>query len=156
MQSAIHGAPCRQNSRQALLRGIRKGGYTGIKDDAGRYTLDEVALYIPNMDSPNQDGMEFIHENLAPDYSPACSWDYKLKHQLKKAEARIEELEAERDEADRRAGAAERRLAQLKESEFKRDNWIRERKLELGYSAHVSFDRVWEELVERANLNQET
>ena len=42
-------------------------GYTGIKDEAGRYTLDEVAERFPNMDSPQQDGVGFFLEEEAPD-----------------------------------------------------------------------------------------
>jgi|GEM_PF-3859138 len=55
-------------------------GYTGIKDNAGRYTLDEVAALFPNRDSGQQDGISFIPEDEAPDYSPACFHDVKADH----------------------------------------------------------------------------
>lgn len=61
-------------------------GYTGIKDEAGRYTLDEVAVRFPNLECPNQDGMSFIAEPLAPDYSPACVHDVKEAHRRAKSE----------------------------------------------------------------------
>ncbi|MBU3262098.1 hypothetical protein KPG71_18915 [Roseovarius sp. PS-C2] len=67
-------------------------GYTGIKEEAGRYTLAEVAVHFPNMDSPNQDGMTYIHEDDAPDYSPACCHDIRSRHQEKKARETKEAL----------------------------------------------------------------
>jgi len=55
-------------------------GYTGLKDEAGLYPLDELALHFPNFDSPNQDGMTFVSQDDAPEFSTACAWDVKLKH----------------------------------------------------------------------------
>lgn len=56
-------------------------GYTGLKAEAGRYDLDAVAVHFPNFDSPNQDGMTFVYEDDAPDYSSACPWDVKMKRE---------------------------------------------------------------------------
>ena len=70
-------------------------GYTGIKELAGRYTLDEVSVRFPNMDSPNQDGVYCIHEDLADDYSKACSQDIKVGHMMDKVEAERDTLRAE-------------------------------------------------------------
>ena len=53
-------------------------GYTGLKSEAGRYDLGEVAKHFPNFDSPNQDGMTFVDEMDAPDYSTQCPWDVKI------------------------------------------------------------------------------
>ena len=49
----------------------------------------------------------------------------------------------ERDEADRRAGAAERRLAWEKEGTVKREQWLDKAKRDAGYTTTVSFDEVW-------------
>lgn len=90
-------------------------GYTGIKDEAGRYSLAEVAEHMPNMDSANQDGASFIHEDDAPDYTRACYHDLKERHQAKKlaeAATRIEALERELAEAN----AAPRMIKAMGES----------------------------------------
>ena len=59
-------------------------GYTGIKEHAGRYTLEQVAAMFPNMDSPHQDGTEFIRECDAPEYTKACYHDLKEAHQAQR------------------------------------------------------------------------
>lgn len=69
-------------------------GYTGIKDHAGRYTLEEVAVRFPNMESPHQDGTSFVAEEDAPEFTKACFWDLKLDHVTKQRDdARAEVLE---------------------------------------------------------------
>lgn len=57
----------------------------------------------------------------------------------------IESLKQERDEADRRAGAAERKLKRYAESEFLRETWTDKAKEQWGVHRNVSFDDVWEE-----------
>lgn len=59
------------------------------------------------------------------------------------AAGRLATLKLERDEADRRAGAAERRNAELLDSASKRGNWFRQAKRAAGYHENVSFDVVW-------------
>jgi hypothetical protein len=54
-------------------------GYTGLKSEAGRYSLDDVSVHFPNRESPNQDGMTFVSETDAPDYSTRCPWDVRMK-----------------------------------------------------------------------------
>lgn len=74
------------------------------------------------------------------------------------AQARIAELEAERDEADRRAGAAERLLEERTDRIAKRERWLRDAKEARGYHQNVSFDRVWADTcaaADRAALQQE-
>lgn len=53
-------------------------------------------------------------------------------------------LKSQLAEADRRAGAAERRLADLQDSQNKRNQWLAKAKADAGFSNLVSFDRVWE------------
>jgi hypothetical protein len=74
-------------------------------------------------------------ENLAP----VCAV-------IAEAADEIERLEAERDEADRRAGAAERRLAYEEDTNRKRRTWTDRAKEEAGYHRNVSFDTVWRDL----------
>jgi hypothetical protein len=64
------------------------------------------------------------------------------------SDAAMEQLRAERDEADRRAGAAERRLASLEDAAAKREQWLREAKEAAGFSPYVSFDVVWGQALE--------
>ena len=50
-------------------------GYTGVRKNAGRYTLPETAVRFPNHD---EHGASFIHEDDAPEFSKACYEDVKL------------------------------------------------------------------------------
>lgn len=65
-------------------------------------------------------------------------------------------LRAERDEADRRAGAAERLLADRDDSIMRREQWLRRAKEERGYGQNTSFDRVWSETCALADRAKET
>lgn len=65
--------------------------------------------------------------------------------------ARIEEMTWERDEADRRAGNAERKLADLEDSRFRITLWLSEAKAARGYHDNVSFDVVWSETCAKAD-----
>lgn len=82
-------------------------GYTGIKDHAGRYTLDEVAVMFPNMESENQDGMTFIAEEDAPEFSKACFWDLKLEHVTKQRDSAQAEIARLTSEVERLRDIAE-------------------------------------------------
>ena len=59
-------------------------GYTGIKDKAGRYL---------ESDASPRNGVTAIHEDEAPDFSPACWDDLKVAH----LQDRIAALEAENE-----------------------------------------------------------
>lgn len=62
-------------------------GYTGIKDNAGRYTRDEAELR-----ADHASGVTMVHEEEADDFSPACFDDLARAHLVKKLEAREAEL----------------------------------------------------------------
>jgi hypothetical protein len=88
-------------------------GYIGVRDLAGRFTLEEVSVLFPNLDSSNQDGMSFVHEDDAPEFSPKCWDDVKVAHLMRVRDAiteRVAELEAQaaawKADAERLAGAA--------------------------------------------------
>jgi hypothetical protein len=55
------------------------------------------------------------------------------------------QLEAELDDADRRAGAAERVLAGIREDVYRVDQCRAAQKTAAGYHRNVSFDVVWDE-----------
>jgi hypothetical protein len=65
--------------------------------------------------------------------------------------SQVRALLAERDEADRRAGAAERRCADLSDAAIKRASWLRKAKAQAGYSDRTSFDVVWSETLAKAS-----
>jgi hypothetical protein len=55
-------------------------GYTGLKSEAGRYSFDDAAVYVgPNGPDGSRDGMSLWDEAEAPDYSPKCPWDIRIK-----------------------------------------------------------------------------
>lgn len=55
----------------------------------------------------------------------------------------LKAMTAERDEADRAAGAALRRLEYLEASERRQRAWLSEAKRDAGCDDNVSFDVVW-------------
>ena len=54
-------------------------------------------------------------------------------------------VEKERDEADRRAGAAERYLEQLRQDDVATRRWLKRMKQEWGVHENTTFDHVWAE-----------
>lgn len=62
----------------------------------------------------------------------------RLKNQVREQKETI-------DEADRRAGAAERKMESLRDSANARKSWLSRAKKEAGYDDSVSFDKVWKE-----------
>jgi hypothetical protein len=62
-------------------------------------------------------------------------------------------LAAERDEADRRAGAAERQRAGIEETVRAQERWLQKAKEERGYEHVVSFDQVWKETCDKADAS---
>ncbi|MDG3089206.1 hypothetical protein P7F88_25420 [Vibrio hannami] len=97
--------------KQGLYYRPESKGYTGLKAEAGRYTLDEVSVWLPNLDSPNQDGISFILADDAPEASAACYREtldaHKAAH-LTEALALIRDLTADRDAAIQAAVEKER------------------------------------------------
>ena len=67
--------------------------------------------------------------------------------QLQELRRTIERLTRERDEADRRAGAAERELASARETLACHSRSRERMKDEAGYDRNVSFDIVWSDLM---------
>lgn len=62
--------------------------------------------------------------------------------------ARVQELEAERDEADRRAGRAERHMAGLNDDVRRFEAARRRMKAQWGVHDNVSFDVVWQQALD--------
>ncbi|MCW7556448.1 hypothetical protein NX722_28615 [Endozoicomonas gorgoniicola] len=73
-----------------------------------------------------------------------CGYDQKEIRKI------VSKLKSDLDEADRRAGAAEREKVRLKESAQARRDWLRRAKEEAGYHDSVSFDTVWDETLKLA------
>lgn len=71
---------------------------------------------------------------------------YELRTQVRDINTMLAGLRAERDEADRRAGAAERRLACEEDTNRKRRQWNDEQKRARGYSTNDTFDKVWHDV----------
>jgi hypothetical protein len=63
---------------------------------------------------------------------------------------KVLQLQSDLDEADRRAGAAERANAKLIDEASARKSWLSKAKREAGYDEAVSFDVVWQETLKKA------
>jgi len=123
-------------------------GYTGIKDNAGRYTLEEVAMSMPpDKYFPTNEHVYFIKEEDAPEYTHACYWDVREIHLKKKLLAqakRIEFLHMERTNLikTKRMQLAERdkRIAELEAASEWQD--VETAKPEGGqsYTIHIDID----------------
>jgi len=74
--------------------------YTGIRVKAGRNTLAEAEdRSHPNGKEGSRDGINYMHESVAPEFSPKCHDDLKAKHLMEQRDAlsaRLAEVEAER------------------------------------------------------------
>lgn len=57
----------------------------------------------------------------------------------------LAQIKQDLDEADLRAGKAERMLANERESAQARASWLIQAKADAGYNPNVSFDEVWTE-----------
>lgn len=64
---------------------------------------------------------------------------------IRELESKLAACEKERDEADRRAGAAERHAEYQSERIGAREQWLRDAKAAWGVDDRVSFDVVWKE-----------
>lgn len=91
------------------------------------------------------------HQQLNKNKDAIAYWDQEVTKYRIEVEKSFEALEAERDEADRRAGASERRQEELQDSANKRSQWLSQAKREAGYDDNVSFDVVWSETLALAN-----
>ena len=67
---------------------------------------------------------------------------------LRRLYARVQELEAERDEADRRAGRAERHMASLNDDVRRFEAARRRMKAQWGVHDNISFDVVWQQALD--------
>ena len=67
----------------------RMGGYTGVKDEAGRYSKEEARRLCDR-----RADVSYMPEGDAPDYAPACFWDIRLEHEARRAETRADFLAA--------------------------------------------------------------
>lgn len=66
-----------------------------------------------------------------------------MRDKCSQIETAVYQLIAERNEADRRAGAAERNAAYYIDAYQKRRDWSDDAKEAAGYHRNVSFDEVW-------------
>lgn len=72
-------------------------GYTTIKGYAGRYSLEEVAVRMPNGPEGSNDGISFIAEDDAPDFSPSADASIVADYWERKATeyaSQIEDMKA--------------------------------------------------------------
>ena len=97
--------------------------------------------------------IEYYRERLKQGKFPSETWI--VMHDLFKEHDRLtainRSLEGERDEADRRAGAAER-LASSSSETIQAFRACRDKQKEsAGYQRNVSFDIVWAETLAKAN-----
>ena len=83
------------------------------------------------------------------------AWKSAVCVELCRLHTRVQELEAERDEADRRAGRAERHMAGLNDDVRRFEAARRRMKVQWGVPENVSFDNVWKQaLVAKASQAQ--
>lgn len=68
--------------KRGLYYRPKSAGYTGLKCEAGRYSFDEAAIHAdPNGPEGSRDGIGVWREDEAPEFSPSCPWDVRMKHE---------------------------------------------------------------------------
>ena len=72
----------------------------------------------------------------------------RLLSEIEVLQSRVQELEAERDEADRRAGRAERHMADLNDDVRRFEATRRHMKAQWGVHDNTSFDVVWQQVLD--------
>lgn len=75
-----------------------------------------------------------------------CQLDFEMSARRK--------MEAERDEADRRAGAAERKAASLQDDMNRTEEWFRQAKRDWSVEQNFSFDIVWDRALHAKNNSE--
>lgn len=91
---------------------------------------------------------EFRHANDAQFCDLAHVFVPLLLSEIEALQSRVQELEAERDEADRRAGRAERHMAGLNDDVRRFEAARRRMKAQWGVHDNVSFDVVWQQALD--------
>jgi hypothetical protein len=81
-------------------------------------------------------------------------WSALAANRIKSLEKQLTETQQALDEADRRAGAAERELSRCIKELCSVDACRRKYKERAGYSQNTSFDLVWEEVLEKSKQAQ--
>ena len=76
---------------------------------------------------------------------PASTLGSEAADEIGSLAARLSAALLERDEADRRAGAAERNVEYQSEKIAARERWLHDAKAAWGVDDRVSFDVVWKE-----------
>ena len=97
-----------------------------------------------------RDGLHLVREKDPQE----AAWNAATAHTCDQAASTIEALTAERDEADRRAGAAERKIDRLEEAARKEQSWLMDAKISRGATINDSFDQVWAETCSLADRAQ--
>lgn len=82
--------------KRGLYYGADNMGYTGVKEQAGRYTQDDADFYA------DDDCVTAIIEDEAPMFAPACWNEVKVEYLLTQIEALTAQL-AEARESERAA-----------------------------------------------------
>ena len=91
---------------------------------------------------------EFRHANDAQFCDLAHVFVPRLLSEIEALQSRVQELEAEHDEADRRAGHAERHMAGLNDDVRRFEAARRRMKVQWGVHENVSFDDVWQQALD--------
>ena len=76
------------------------------------------------------------------------AWKSAVCTELRYLHTWVQKLEAERDEADRRAGCAERHMAGLSDDVRRFEEARRRMKVQWGVHDNVSFDVVWQQALD--------
>lgn len=79
----------------------------------------------------------------------------RLREEANALREQIDELTKERDESDRRVGAMHRQMTYDKDSIARREEWLARAKRMRGYDQSISFDVVWAETCQKAEVSDE-
>lgn len=98
--------------------------------------------------APTPSDAERLARGLEEGFCGHAAWLQPAAAELRRQQAEVESLRAERDEADRRAGAAERSAAAFHEDHQRFEQVRRRMKEQWGVDDRVSFDVVWQQALD--------
>lgn len=107
-------------------------------DNRKRLAYVMATGYTPDDGPPRVKFGDTVHEG------PIAELVYDLREIVFRLLASYMQTDAGLAEADRRAGAAERRLEHYREDEIKQNAWRAERKQLVGLTHNDSFDKAWD------------
>jgi hypothetical protein len=92
--------------------------------------------------------LQWLHDRIINVYGENKNVDFL--HKFREIIEDFNKTESIIAQQDSIIGSQSRKISYLEDSEFKRNQWLRDAKKEAGYDDSISFDIVWSETLKKA------